>query len=321
MIPANPLKSFDPELKFVSSPKSFSLKSEIYEAYSATGSQGPKIRANIDFWTGQYQSFIDKVVQEVKTASQKNLVVLQVDLKKHNQWLPAPHLTAVARALYISYGIEIQEVDADSEPTVAVVTWGKDNPVFNASVEYLQQARKEGYLTDFTLTLNGKEFKAHKLMLGAKSPYFDRMFRAGFRESTSCTTHAFPDHMQEESVEMLLDYIYTGKIDLDPVSVSRLAQLVELAKFYGLDNLSQKCIQQLFVEMDENNVGELLKLAADHHIEDLTLLCSRFLKNHIPDNYDTVFDLATNFDLVRLRGACIQFKNDQNPLPKPSTET
>lgn len=39
-------------------------------------------------------------------------------------------------------------------------------------------------------------------------------------------------------------------------------------------------------------------LAADYQIENLKIVCIHFLKNHIADNYDTVFDLATTFNLV-----------------------
>ena len=65
----------------------------------------------------------------------------------------------------------------------------------------LDQIRKEGWFTDVTLMTEGRRFPAHKAVLSACSPYFNRMFWPGFVE-------------QENQEVMPLKYILCGSAEV-----------------------------------------------------------------------------------------------------------
>merc|ERR1719359_2487164 len=60
-------------------------------------------------------------------------------------------------------------------------------------------------LTDFAVSAEGVEFKAHRVALASSSKYFLNLFESGMRDAADAT-HA---------LEVLLAFIYEGKCQID----------------------------------------------------------------------------------------------------------
>ena len=64
-------------------------------------------------------------------------------------------------------------------------------------------------LTDFAVSAEGVEFKAHRVALASSSKYFLNLFESGMRDAADAT-HAL-EGIRPKALEVLLAFIYEGK--------------------------------------------------------------------------------------------------------------
>ena len=102
---------------------------------------------------------------------------------------------------------------------------------------------------DFTIKCDGKEFLAHKFMLSARSSVFAAMF--SHKETKECATgEVNVTDCEEETMDMFLRYIYTGK--LTEASFEVAEKLVNVAAKYNVQSLIAACTEILAAHMDES---------------------------------------------------------------------
>lgn len=98
--------------------------------------------------------------------------------------------------------------------------------------EDLREVYKNGEFTDVVLSVNGKEYRAHKLILTARSPVFANMFKHDVKESQENKVNI--TDFDEQVVEEMLNYMYTGVSE----NLNMMAdKLLVAAEKYGLDEL------------------------------------------------------------------------------------
>ena len=76
----------------------------------------------------------------------------------------------------------------------------------------LDTLRRNDSLCDVTIAVKGEEFKAHKDILAASSPFFRSLLENGMRESNE---HLIRIELEEATVavmEEILEYIYIGNV-------------------------------------------------------------------------------------------------------------
>ena len=84
----------------------------------------------------------------------------------------------------------------------------------------LNSLRQEGSLCDVTLAVDGgKEFKAHRCVLAASSPYFCNLFTSDMREKTQMEISI--EVLSGSVMEDLLSYLYTGAVKIEKESSVR----------------------------------------------------------------------------------------------------
>ena len=76
----------------------------------------------------------------------------------------------------------------------------------------LNNLRHEGSLCDVTLVVEGREFRVHRNVLAASSPYFRNMFTSDIREKTESKVAI--EALTSSVMEGLLSYIYTGAVEI-----------------------------------------------------------------------------------------------------------
>ncbi|XP_074102581.1 uncharacterized protein LOC141529783 isoform X2 [Cotesia typhae] len=90
---------------------------------------------------------------------------------------------------------------------------------------------KSGSLTDTTLACQGGMLRAHKLVLAACSPYFERVFKEHYGEQPILILKGVP----VEEMECLLDFMYRGSIN---VAEDHLPSLIKTATDLEIRGLS-----------------------------------------------------------------------------------
>ncbi|CAK9801659.1 Sex determination protein fruitless [Anthophora quadrimaculata] len=90
---------------------------------------------------------------------------------------------------------------------------------------------KSGSLTDTTLACHGGMLRAHRLVLAACSPYFERVFKEHYGEQPILILKG----VAVEEMECLLDFMYRGSID---VAEEHLPSLIKTATDLEIRGLS-----------------------------------------------------------------------------------
>ena len=86
--------------------------------------------------------------------------------------------------------------------------------------EQLNRYRKDGILCDVTITVGGRKIHAHKNVLSATCPYFEKMFTGGLSESNQ--SEVTIREVDEEAMETLIDFCYTSSIEVEESNVQDL---------------------------------------------------------------------------------------------------
>lgn len=315
------LINFDAKFKWVGHKQNFDLTSAIFEACFFIGSRTNTLVNTLN--CAHYTVFVNKVINTVKQThlEARTPPTCEISLETNNpnsdssqmkappfpDFTP-PLLIAVARALYRSYGIEIKQVDAMTSPRKMVVTWHRDHPIHNPTFHYSVKSRKEGFLTDCTFKFENQLFPAHRIVLAAKSPYFEAMFKGSFPEAqTGAVIPIVMDGLEQKSVEMVLDYFYTGELDLANATVVQIVNLLRLSSYFMLPHLEQLCFEYLCKSVSPSNVRDYIILARNYENKELEDAIIEHLKKEVTiDNIEDVIQLEQTDNIEGLEASSIE---------------
>ncbi|KAL0183772.1 hypothetical protein M9458_019468, partial [Cirrhinus mrigala] len=109
---------------------------------------------------------------------------------------------------------------------------------------------------DLEQSVSGKVFQCNRNILAAASPYFKSMFTGGLYESTqrSVTIH----DVDADSMAVIIDYCYTGKVTITEGNVQRL---YAAANMLQLEYIRQACANFMTRRLDLSNCAGILKFA------------------------------------------------------------
>lgn len=118
------------------------------------------------------------------------------------------------------------------------------------------QRKDKGEFCDITLCAQGKRFPAHKAVIAASSEFFAAMWTHSFSEGEQGFVD-FKD-IQEDIVEILLDFIYTGELK---ISQENVLKLLAAANMLGLDGAKRLCEDFLWHNLTKTNCLQTLCFA------------------------------------------------------------
>ena len=140
---------------------------------------------------------------------------------------------------------------------------------FNLS-KHMEEARQNELFTDVTLVADGKEFKAHKVVLASQSQFFKTRFSNRWTGPGTLSLIA-GDRVEMTDVpavvmEAILSYMYTGNV----ADIGKIAyQLLPVSEEYGLIGLRKMCEKALIKSLTTTNAIDMLIHAAAHNAPDL----------------------------------------------------
>ena len=144
----------------------------------------------------------------------------------------------------------------------------------------LNMQRRQNYLCDITLVAKeGNEFKAHKNILSAASPFFSKLLNSDMREKEEGVIRF--EEISESILGVILKFIYTGSIK---VNGENAMNLIMAADYLLLESL--KVIAGRFLEkkMSTDNCISTFHFAEKYRCEELVLRSTKFIQ----DNFTSV---------------------------------
>ena len=120
--------------------------------------------------------------------------------------------------------------------------------------------------TDCSLLVAGHEFRAHKVILAARSPVFRAMFEHQMEERLANCFEI--QELDFQVFKEMMDFIYTGKAPTLH-SHSMACDVLPAADKYGLEGLKVICEDSLCRNLSVENAAHTLILADLHNIQQL----------------------------------------------------
>ncbi|XP_057319019.1 speckle-type POZ protein B-like [Microplitis mediator] len=136
--------------------------------------------------------------------------------------------------------------------------------------------------SDVIFIVGDEKFKAHKIILSARSPVFFAMFTHDMKEKRDNEV-AIPD-IKPEIFNKMLKFIYTDEIDNLNADA---AYLLEAADKYQLLNLKSLCEESLSKSASIDNAIKLMILADLHNANQLLEFIFEFMIKNIEDVIET----------------------------------
>ncbi|XP_043938673.1 kelch repeat and BTB domain-containing protein 4 [Protopterus annectens] len=135
---------------------------------------------------------------------------------------------------------------------------------------------------DVTISVEGREFQLHRLVLSAQSCFFRSMFTSNLKEA-----HNRMIELKDVSAavfQLLVDYIYHGTVKL---KVEHLQEMYEVADMYQLTALFEECSRFLARTVDVKNCLQVLFLADQHSDQELYTAAKHCAKMHLSQLLET----------------------------------
>lgn len=145
----------------------------------------------------------------------------------------------------------------------------KVEPVQNKLGEHIASLWKDESFADLSLSVNGRMFRVHKCILSARSPGFKLQFNSEeFKEPPATTCLIIKDCLPQ-TIELLLEFIYTGKTrfvageKLSTDERREIFRLLEAAHLYRMADLFSLCKNLLIPFEIAKKAPQVSKVAED----------------------------------------------------------
>ena len=120
----------------------------------------------------------------------------------------------------------------------------------------VHKLRQKEEFTDVTLQSGDVHIRCHRVVLAVASEYFKAMFRCGIQENTTDTVQLT---MEPDIVINIINYMYTGEIEL---TVDNVESLVKACDILQLDALKAGCEDFMMSQVDLTNCVGFFRFAA-----------------------------------------------------------
>ncbi|CAG4909893.1 unnamed protein product [Colias eurytheme] len=128
----------------------------------------------------------------------------------------------------------------------------------------LNTFRRDGRFCDIELISGKTKIKAHRVVLAASCEYFDAMFNVGLEESQK--GRVMLPSIPPSILPLIIDFIYTGEIAIDKVTVQNLLIAADMLQ---LRELVFGCGEFLKRELHPSNALGIFRFAETHNCKEL----------------------------------------------------
>ena len=143
-------------------------------------------------------------------------------------------------------------------------------------------------LSDVAFIVEGKKIYAHKIVLSLTSEVYRAMFlRNEFREKEAGAEIEIPNCSYNVFLS-IMEYIYTGEVDLslktstfeaNEQRLEKILGILEMADHLLLEHLKQMCERSLFHSVNAASFEFLMEFAKDSNAKHLEAICCHYARN------------------------------------------
>ena len=140
-------------------------------------------------------------------------------------------------------------------------------------VKRLNMLRGQDHLCDITLvTKDDKEFKAHRNVLSAASPFFSKLLQHDVKENREGILRF--EEISGAVMEDVLEFVYTGSVEVTQENSKDLIASANFLVIPGLKKLSGRCLER---QMTISNCISTLYFAEMYQCDELIINTRKFI--------------------------------------------
>ena len=168
-------------------------------------------------------------------------------------------------------------------------------------LQYANTKRNDGDFNDVTIQAGAESISANRMVLACYSKFFELMFRVHLRERYQSTVEI--KEFDGQAVKSVIEYIYTGKID---INANNVMILLGVSDFLQVDDIKQTCFDYLESALTVDNCLDVLKAFVLYNHFSPLRKTYQFISEHFDkivqkDNFITISkldftSLITNID-------------------------
>lgn len=136
---------------------------------------------------------------------------------------------------------------------------------------------QSGLYYDVTLTVGGKEYKAHKAILATRCEYFSALFSSSFKEAVESKVTIID--IEPDDFDYILQFIYSGQHSKDPKS--KTTGLLMAADRLGFLPIVLECEEYLSKNITVENCLDLFHVADLCSRDNFKSTVKMFMKNNM----------------------------------------
>ncbi|XP_072015347.1 LOW QUALITY PROTEIN: influenza virus NS1A-binding protein homolog [Amphiura filiformis] len=154
----------------------------------------------------------------------------------------------------------------------------------------LNELRKQNQFVDVVLRLDSHAIPAHRAVLACRSPYLFDYYMERAAEGVAVLDHELDASMNIGAIELLVNFAYTGKIE---VPYKQVHSVYQAARQWKISRVKMACAQHLVQNMNPRFCLELREFASEECDPDLVSIVDDYVKK----NFDDVV-LSQEFQLL-----------------------
>lgn len=154
----------------------------------------------------------------------------------------------------------------------------------------MNEFREANVLCDVTICVGGQTFSAHRTVLAASSPYFKALFASTLNSDAADNKPVVLTDIDSECMESLLQYIYTGEIQL---TKDNIRAVISAANYLLVSSLKQRCTVYLQKMLTPKNCLSIESTASQFDCELLKSTATSFIR----ENFIMVASTAEFLDM------------------------
>ena len=136
----------------------------------------------------------------------------------------------------------------------------------------LKQLRDENIFTDFKIQLRDSKLACHRLTLAVHSPVLLAAMTSNMVEAANQEIKL--DHISKDTMEIILDYMYYGDLNLYS---DQLLDLVDAAEYLQMDELKSICIVEVLGTLEPGNVISWWKKTNEMELGNIKTKCEAIM--------------------------------------------
>ena len=167
-------------------------------------------------------------------------------------------------------------------------------------LQHGKRKRIDGEFNDVTIYAGDQSISANRMVLSCYSKFFESMFSASLKERYQDTIAI--QQFDGESIQILIEFIYTGTID---INTDNVMSLLSTADYLQIDDVKEFCFEFLKQALTVENCLEIWKVSNLYSNlstlqQTYQYICEHFLEIVLEDSFKNLSISALNSLISRL---------------------